>query len=29
MTLELQEVANFGMFFHVRQTINCIHVCER
>ena len=26
MTLKLQEVTNFGMFFHVMQTINCIHV---
>ena len=26
MTLKLQEAANFGMFFHVMQTINCIHV---
>ena len=29
LTLKLQEVANFGMFFHVMQTINCIHVCVR
>ena len=26
-TLKLQEVANFKKFFHVMQTINCIHVC--
>ena len=29
MTLKLQEVANFGMFFHVMQTIHFIHVCVR
>ena len=29
MTLKLQEVANFGMFFHVMQTIHFIHVCLR
>ena len=27
MTLKLQEVANFGMFFRVMQTIRFIHVC--
>ena len=27
MTLKLQEVANFGMFFRVIQTIHFIHVC--
>ena len=29
MTPKLQEVANFGMFFHVMQTIYFIHVCVR
>ena len=29
MTLKLQEVDNFGMFFHVMQTIHFIHVCVR
>ena len=29
MTLKLQEVVNFGMFFHVMQTIHFIHVCVR
>ena len=29
MTLKLQEVPNFGMFFHVMQTIHFIHVCVR
>ena len=29
MTLKFQEVANLGMFFHVMQTINFIHVCVR
>ena len=28
MTLKLQEVANFGMFFPVMQTFNFIHVCQ-
>ena len=27
MNLKLQEVANFGMFFLVMQTIHFIHVC--
>ena len=27
LPLKLQEVANFGMFFHVMQTIHFIHVC--
>ena len=29
LTLKLQQVANFGMFFHVMQTIHCIDVCVR
>ena len=29
LTLKLQEVANFGMFFQVMQTFNLIHVCVR
>ena len=29
MTLKLQEVANFGMFFRVMHTIHFIHVCVR
>ena len=29
LTLKLQEVANFGMFFHVMQTIRFIDVCVR
>ena len=27
MTLKLQEVANFGMLYHVMQIIHFIHVC--
>ena len=27
LTLKLQEVANFGVFFHLMQTIHLIHVC--
>ena len=29
MTLKLQEAANFGIFFHVMQTIHFIRVCVR
>ena len=29
LDLKVQEVANFGMFFHVMQTFNFIHVCVR
>ena len=29
LTLKFQEVANFGMFFRVMQTIHFIHVCIR
>ena len=29
MTLKLRDVANFGMFFHVMQTIHLIYVCVR
>ena len=29
MTFKLQEVANFGMFLHVMQTIHFIHACVR
>ena len=27
MALKLQEVANFGIFFHVMQTVHFSHVC--
>ena len=29
LTLKLQEVANFGMFVHMMQTIHFIRVCVR
>ena len=29
LTLKLKEIANFGMFFHMMQSIHCIHVCVR
>ena len=29
LTLKLQQVANFGIFFHVMQTIHFIHECVR
>ena len=29
LTLKLQEVPSFGMFFHVMETIHFIHVCVR